>query len=228
VEELFQGLARAVSLIISLDPEVVEITRRSLAISVTSCSIVTLIAIPLGSLIHFSRFPGKRGLVSVIHTLFSLPTVVVGLLVFVLFSRAGPLGDWGIMFTPRTMVIGQVILVTPLMLGLVISALRSVDKAITETAVSLGASRLQAAIVTLKEARYAVITAIVMGFGRALSEIGLALMVGGNIKGFTRVLTTAISLETSKGDIELSLALGIILLLLALSINVTLYRLQQR
>jgi tungstate transport system permease protein len=132
------------------------------------------------------------------------------------------------MFTTRVMVIGQVILITPLMLGLTISALRGVDKAVSETAISLGASRLQAALITLKEARYAVVTAVIMGFGRALSEVGLALMVGGNIRGFTRVLTTAISLETSKGDIELALALGIILLLLALAINVTLNRLQQR
>ena len=228
MDELWQGLVKAVQLIASLDPEVVEIARRSLAISAISCSIVTLISIPLGSLIHFSRFPGKRGLISVIQALFSLPTVVVGLLVFVLFSQAGPIGGLNIMFTPRAMVIGQVILITPLMLGLTISALRGVDKAVSETAISLGASRLQAALITLKEARYAVVTAVIMGFGRALSEVGLALMVGGNIKGFTRVLTTAISLETSKGDVELALSLGIILLLLALSINVTLNRLQQR
>ncbi len=206
----------------------VEITRRSLAISATSCSIVTLISIPLGSLIHFSHFPGKSGLVSVIQTLFSLPTVVVGLLMFVLFSRAGPLGELGIMFTPTVMVIGQVILVTPLMLGLIIAALRGIDKAISETAIALGASRFQAAVIALREARYAVLTAVVMGFGRVLSEVGLALMVGGNIKGFTRTLATAISLETSKGEIELALALGIILLLIALVINITLNRLQQR
>ena len=228
MEELRQGLLRAVQLIASLDPEVVAITTRSLAISATSCSLTALISIPLGSLIHFSHFPGKRALVSVIQTLFSLPTVVVGLLVFVLFSRAGSLGGLGIMFTPTVMVIGQVILIMPLMLGLVISALSSVDKAVPETAVSLGASRLQTAVVTLREARYAVLTAVIMGFGRALSEVGLALMVGGNIKGFTRTLTTAISLETSKGEIELSLALGIILLLIALAINVTLNRLQHR
>lgn len=132
------------------------------------------------------------------------------------------------MFTPAVMVIGQVILITPIMLGLTISALSGVDKAISETAISLGASRLQAAIITLKHARYAVLTAVVMGFGRAIAEVGLALMVGGNIKGFTRTLTTAISLETSKGDIELALALGIVLIFIALVINLTLNRLQQR
>lgn len=228
MEELWQGLVKAIHLLVSFDSEVVEIARRSLAISVTSCTIATLISIPLGSLIHFSRFPGKRGLVSIVQTLFSLPTVAVGLFVFVLFSKAGPLGGLNIIFTPTVMVIGQVLLITPLVLGLIISALSGVDKAVSETAISLGATRVQAAMITLKEARYAVITAVIMGFGRALSEVGLALMVGGNIKGFTRTLTTAISLETSKGEIELALALGIILLLLALGVNITLYRLQRR
>ena len=228
MEELWQGLVRAVQLVVSLDPDVVEITRRSLAISVTSCSIAALISLPLGSLIHFTRFSGKRALISVIQTLFSVPTVVIGLWVFVLFSRAGPWGELDLIFTPVVMVIGQVILITPLMLGLIISALSGVDRAVSETAISLGASRFQAAVVTLKEARYAVLTGVIMGFGRAISEIGLALMVGGNIKGFTRTLTTAISLETSKGDIELSIALGIILLLIALGINITLNRLQHR
>jgi tungstate transport system permease protein len=228
LEELRQGLLRAIQLITTLDPEVVAITGRSLAISTTSSSITAAMAIPLGSLIHFTRFVGKRALVNVIQTLFSLPTVVVGLLVFVLFSRAGPLGGWDLLFTPTVMVIGQVILVLPLMLGLVISALSGVDKAIPETAISLGASRLQMAVMTIREARYAVLTAVIMGYGRALSEVGLALMVGGNIRGFTRTLTTAISLETSKGEIELSLALGMILLLIALAVNITLNRLQHR
>lgn len=228
MEELWLGLIKALHLIVSLDPEVVEITGRSLAITATSCGITTLICLPLGSLIHFSRFPGKRILLNIIQTLFSVPTVVVGLFVFVLFSRAGPLGGLGLMFSPPVMVIGQVILVTPLLLGFIISALSGVDKAVSETAISLGASRFQASLVTLREARYAVLAAIIMGFGRAISEVGLAMMVGGNIKGFTRTLTTAISLESSKGDIELSIALGIILLLIALTINVALNRLQQR
>ena len=228
MEAFIQGLIKAFHLIVSLDPEVVEITKRSLVISATSCSLTTAFAIPLGSLIHFAHFPGKRALISVIQTLFSLPTVVVGLLVFIIFSRAGPLGGLQLLFTPAVMVIGQVILVMPLMLGLVISALSGVDKAVPETAVSLGASRLQMGIITLREAKYAVLTAVIMGFGRAFSEVGLAMMAGGNIRGFTRTLTTAISLETSRGDIELSLALGIILLLIALAINITVNRLQHR
>lgn len=228
MEELWQALGRAIELLVTFDADVMKISGRSLAIAATSCSITALICLPLGSLIHFSRFRGKRLFVNIIQTFYSIPTVAVGLFVFVLFSSSGPLGGLGLMFTPAVMVIGQVILVTPVMLGLIIAALSGVDKAISETAVSLGASRFQAAILTLKHARYAVLTAVVMGFGRAIAEVGLALMVGGNIKGFTRTLTTAISLETSKGDIELALALGIVLILIALAINLTLNRLQQR
>jgi len=228
LEELWQGLIKAIQLIVSLDAEVFEIAGRSLAISATSCTLATLISLPLGGLIHFSQFPGKRALINVLQTMFSLPTVAVGLFVFVLLSRAGPLGGLGFMFTPAAMVVGQVILVTPLILGLIISALRGVDKAVSETAISLGASRFQATVLVLREARYAVLTGVIMGFGRVISEVGLSLMVGGNIKGFTRTITTAISLETSKGDIELSIALGIILILIALVINVALNRLQQR
>ncbi len=226
--EIWEGFTRALELIFSLDPEVVEIAGRSLFISGTACAITALMAIPLGSLIHLNEFKGKRLLLSLIQTFYSLPTVLVGLLVFILFSRAGPLGGLDILFTPTVMVIGQVFLITPLMLGLTISALKGVDKGVSETAVSLGASPLQAGMLMLREARYAVLTAVIMGFGRAVSEVGLALMVGGNIKGFTRTLTTAISLETSKGDLEFSLALGIILLIIALTINIALNRLQQR
>jgi len=226
--ELWQGLLKAIQLIVSLDPEVIEITGRSLAIVATSCSIATLICLPLGSLLHFNRFPGKRLLINVVQTFYSVPTVAIGLFVFVFLSRAGPLGEIGIMFTPMAIVIGQVLLITPIILGLTISALSGVDRAVFETAVSLGANRFQVTTLTIREARYAILTAVLMGFGRAISEVGLSLMVGGNIKGFTRTITTAISLETSKGDIELSIALGIILIFLALVINVALSRLQQR
>ena len=226
--ELWQGLVKAIELVISLDAEVIEIAGRSLRISATSATIAALICLPLGSLIHFHRFPGKRLLINIVQTLFSIPTVAIGLFVFVLFSRAGPLGGLGLMFTPVVMILGQAILVTPVMLGLTISALSGVDKAIADTAISLGASGFQTAVITLREARFAVLAALIMGFGRAISEVGLALMVGGNIKGFTRTLTTAISLETSKGDLELSIALGIILISIALIINIALNRVQQR
>ena len=226
--ELWQGLVEAVELIISLDTEVIEIAGRSLRISATASTIAALICLPLGSLIHFHRFLGKRLLINIVQTLFSIPTVTIGLFVFVLFSRAGPLGGLDIMFTPTVMILGQAILVTPVILGLTISALSGVDKAIADTAISLGASGFQTAVITLREARFAVLAALIMGFGRAISEVGLALMVGGNIRGFTRTLTTAISLETSKGDLELSIALGIILISIALIINIALNRIQQR
>jgi len=205
-----------------------QIAGRSLRISGTSCLLASLICLPLGSLIHFHQFRGKRVLINIVQTLFSVPTVVVGLFVFVLFSRAGPLGVFGMFLTPAAMVIAQMILITPLLLGLTISALSGVSREMMDTATSLGASGFQTAWLVLREARYAVLAAVIMGFGRAISEVGCAMMVGGNIRGFTRVVTTAIALETSKGELELALALGMILLLLALIINIALNRLQQR
>ena len=228
MDEIWDGLVKAIDLLVSFDSEVMSIAGRSLAISATSCTIAALLCLPLGSLIHYSRFRGKRLLVSVIQTFYSFPTVAIGLFVFVLFSRAGPLGGLGLMFSPTVMVIGQVILITPVMLGLTISALSGVDKGVSETAISLGANRFQTIVITAREARYAIMTAVIMGFGRAISEVGLSLMVGGNIKGFTRTITTAISLETSKGELELAIALGIILICIALVVNIVLHLLQQR
>jgi tungstate transport system permease protein len=225
---IWQGLLKAVQLIVSFDPEVMGIAGLSLRISVTATLLAAVICLPLGSVIHFNRFAGKRILLNLIQTFYSIPTVVVGLFVFVLFSRAGPLGDLGLLFTPTVMIIGQMILITPVLLGLTISALSGVDKAIPDTARSLGASGFQTMAVVLREARFAVMAAILLAFGRAISEVGLALMVGGNILGVTRVLTTAISLETSKGDFGLAFALGIILILIALIINIVLNRIQQR
>jgi len=226
--ELWNGLLKALELIISFDPEVMQIAGRSLLISVSSAVIGSAICIPLASLIHFNRFRGKRLLVSLIQTFYSVPTVAVGLFVFVFISRAGPLGGLGILFTPTAIVVGQVILITPILLGLTISALNSVDRTILDTARSLGAGGWQLAVLVIKEARFAVMAAVIMGFGRAISEVGISLMVGGNIRGFTRVITTAISLETSKGDIELAMALGIILIIIALAVNIVMNRVQQR
>jgi tungstate transport system permease protein len=226
--ELWHGLLKAIELIINLDPEVMQIAGRSLRIAVTSAIIGSLICIPVSSLIHFNQFRGKRFLISLIQTFYSVPTVAIGLFVFVFISRAGPLGGLGILFTPTAIVVGQVILITPILLGLTISALSGVDKTIADTARSLGASGFQMAILVIKEARFAVMAAVIMGFGRAISEVGISLMVGGNIRGFTRVITTAISLETSKGDLELSLALGIILIFIALVVNIIMNRIQQR
>jgi len=205
-----------------------QVAGRSLGFAATSCIIATLIAIPLGSVIHFNSFRGKRVLLNIIQTLYSVPTVIVGLFVFALCSRAGPLGSLGFLFTPAAIIFGQVLLVLPIMMGLTISALRGVDVTLVDTATSLGANRFQTASLVIREARFAMLGTVIMGFGRAISEVGLSLMVGGNIRGFTRTLTTAISLETSMGAIEQGLALGMILLFIALAVNVILNRLQQR
>ncbi len=229
MDEFVQGFIKAFELIVTLDPEVMEITLRTLAIALSSCIIATVLCLPLGSFIHFKRFPGKRILINIIQTFYSIPTVVVGLLIFIFFSRiGGPFGVFNLMFTPTIMVIGQVILISPIVLGLVIAALSGVDKGVFETASSLGASRVQAIFQVIREARYAILSAVTMGFGRAISEVGLALMVGGNVRGYTRVITTAIALETSKGDVELAIALGTILIFLALLVNIVLNRLQQK
>ena len=228
MDAIWQGLIKALQLIISLDPEVLEISGRSLRISVTSTLLASLICLPLASLVHFNNFPGKRVLVNLTQTFYSIPTVAVGLFVFVLFSRAGPLGGLNLLFTPTVMVIGQMLLITPVLLGLTISALSGVDRPIIDTARSLGATGFQTTLLVLKEARFAVTAAVIMGFGRAISEVGIALIVGGNIRGFTRVITSAISLETSKGDLELAIALGIILVFVALVVNILLNMQQQR
>ena len=228
LEALWDGFTKALELIVSLDPEVLQIAGRSLALAATSCVIATLIAMPLSSVIHFNSFRGKRLLINVIQTLYSVPTVAVGLFVYVLVSRAGPLGGMGLVFTPTAIVFGQVLLILPIIMGLTISALSGVDVTLTDTAISLGANRYQTASLVIKEARFTMLGAVIMGFGRAISEVGLSLMVGGNIKDQTRVLTTAIVLETSRGRFTIAIALGFILLLLAYFVNYILTSIQQK
>ncbi|MFB3765918.1 MAG: ABC transporter permease [Methanotrichaceae archaeon] len=228
MNEISAGLLRAIELIITLNPEIMSITARSLSISIASIIFGSLICIPLGGLIEFHDFHGKRWLMNIIQTLYSLPTVIVGLLVFLLLTRDGPLGSLNILFTPSGMVLGQTILITPIMIGLTITALRGVDVQIKETAKSLGATPPQIIFTVINEAKHSVVAAVLLGFGRAISEVGVAMMIGGNIRGYTRVLTTSIALETSMGDIELSLALGMILLLLSLVINIVINRIQGR
>lgn len=220
MSELWDAFLQAVQLITTLNSEVVEIAMRSLAISATAVILASLVCIPVGGLIHFRNFQGKRVLINIIQTFYSLPTVCVGLFVFIFISRAGPLGGLGLLFTPAAVVIGQMVLITPILMGLTISALSGVDKAIKDSALSSGATEFQAISTIIKEARFAVVAALIMGFGRAISEVGAAMILGGNIRGYTRVLTTAISLETQKGELVLALALGIILIALALVINI--------
>lgn len=228
MNEIINGFIQAFQLIISLDPEVIEITARSLLISLAATAIACLIAIPLGGLIHFREFGGKRGLITIIQTLYALPTVVAGLFVFLLLSRAGPLGFLGLLFTPTGMVIGQAILIIPLMTGMTLVALSGVKKGISDEIVALGADQTQAIKTIISEARFAIIGGIILGFGRAISEVGVAMIIGGNIRGYTRVLTTAIALETSMGNIAFSIALGIILLGIAMVVTIALFLIQER
>src|SRR4030042_1917727 len=220
MSELWEAFLQAIQLIVTLNSEVVEIALRSLAFSATAVVLASFICIPLGGLIHFRNFQGKRVLINVIQTFYSIPTVCIGLFVFIFISRAGPLGGLNLLFTPTAVVIGQMVLITPILMGLTISALSGVDKAIKDSALSSGATEFQAISTIMKEARFAVVAAFIMGFGRAISEVGAAMMLGGNIRGYTRILTTAISLETQKGELVLALALGIILIALALVINI--------
>ena len=228
MQELWQALVQAVRLIVSMDPEVIEISLRSLYVSAAAILIAALFCIPVGGLIHFHEFKGKKVLINVIQTFYSIPTVVVGLFVFLFISRAGPLGGLELLFTPAAIIIGQVILILPVLTGMTISALSGVDKSIKDTALSMGASGSQAIRTIISEARFAVVGALILGFGRAISEVGAALMLGGNIRGYTRVLTTAISLETQRGDLVLSLALGIILISIAMVVSVIVNVLLQR
>jgi tungstate transport system permease protein len=228
LEVLWEALKKAIDLIVSLDPKVVEITWRSLRVSAASTILAALICIPLGGIISFRTFRGKRPLLTIIQALYSLPTVCVGLFVYIMVSHSGPVGFLGLAFTPTAMIIGQALLISPVMMGLTITALSGVDKTIKDTTLSLGASEVQAIWAIIKEARFAIGAALFVGFGRAISEVGVALIVGGNIDGYTRVLTTAISLESSRGDFALALALGVILLALALIIAVAVNVVQQR
>ncbi|HOL40877.1 MAG TPA: ABC transporter permease [Methanospirillum sp.] len=228
MNDLLAGCETAIRLILTADPEVLNITIRTLQITSSSVGISAIFAIPLGAVITFRNFYGKRLLISIIQTLYALPTVIVGLLCYMILSRSGPLGELKWLFTPYGMVFGQTILIIPIMTGLTIAALQGIDPGITDTIRSLGASHLQFLKTHLREARFAIMAAIIVGFSRAISEVGTAVMIGGNIKGHTRVLTTAISLQTSMGNFSLSLALGIILLAIALIINLFMSFLQNR
>lgn len=228
MNDIIEGFGQAIELIITLNPEVMEIAMRTLMISLTATLLASLIAIPLGWWIHFHEFTGKRVVINIIQTLYAVPTVLVGLLVYLLISSSGPLGFLGLLFTPAGMIFAQMLLVTPMMTGLVITAFSNVERTVVDTINSLGATSYQAMIAIIREVRFAVFAAIILGFGRAISEVGAAMMIGGNIRGYTRVLTTSIALETSMGNLPLSIALGLILLAIALIITVMLNIVQER
>lgn len=214
-----ESFSAALDLIFKFDPEVWFIAWTSLKISLTATLLAALFAVPFGTAIALNKFHGKQFLQQILNTLMAMPTVVIGLLLYGLFTRQGPMGGLGLLYTPSAVVIAECILILPIILNLTIVAVQSSDKRLVPTLKSLGANKIQLIWQVLSETRFAVMAAIVAGFGRAIGEVGAAMMLGGNIEGFTRTMTTAIALETSKGEFEFALALGVLLLILAFTVN---------
>lgn len=223
---LLDALTNVVSLIVSFDASVVQYALRSLSIALVATCIAAVLAVPAGVLIAERSFPGKRALVTVLNTLLGVPTVVVGLLVFAFISRSGPLGDAGLLFTVRGIIIGEVLLILPLATSLVISTVTRVDRDIRKTAMSLGARETRVLLAILREARYGILAAVIAAFGRVVGEVGVATILGGNAERFTRTMTTAIVLNVDAGSFELALALGIVLLIVSLAVNIVFQLLQ--
>jgi len=209
----------ALRLIFQFDPEVYRIVWTSLDISLTATVFAALFAVPAGVWSASVKFAGKRFLRQSLNALMSMPTVMIGLIFYGLFSRRGPLGDFGLLYTPTAVVVGEAVLIFPLIMNLAMTAVESADPRLLPTLRSLGASPVQQFGLVLSETRLGLLVAIAAGFGRAIGEVGTAMMLGGNIHGLTRTMTTAIALETSKGEFELGLALGTMLLLVAFSVN---------
>jgi tungstate transport system permease protein len=228
MQYLLEGIAKAFRLISSLDPDVLSAVWVSLRTSVIAIAFASLIGVPIGFAVATQNFRGKGPVVTLLNTLMALPTVVVGLIVYSFLSRQGPLGPLGLLYTPAAMIVGQFILATPIVAALTLTAVQGIDPRVRDTAVTLGASRLQLVLTMTAEARFAIMAAIIAGFGRIIAEVGSAMMLGGNIKGYTRTMTTTIALETSKGEFGLGIALGIILLTVAFTVNILFQTLQRR
>jgi len=228
MEFFVESLISAFSLLISLDQELYFIIYVSLKVSFLSTMLASMVGIPAGFLISLNQFPGRRGLITLLNSLMALPTVVVGLTVYAFISRRGPLGTLELLYTQTAMVIGQVILILPIVISLTIAAVSRVDDLYRKTAMTLGASTIQTWTAIFREARFAIGAAIIASFGRVIAEIGISMMLGGNAKGYTRTMTTAMALEYDKGEFVLSVALGLVLLLISLGVNVGLNRIQGR
>lgn len=224
---LFEGIREAFRLLIHADPEVVRITLLSLKISGCATFISLIIGIGAGMLIALVEFPGKRLLISIINTGMGLPPVVVGLFVTIFIWRNGPLGFLGILYTPTAMIAAQAIIATPIVAGITIAAIQHLPEELRLQILALGATRTQMVWMLMKESRLPLLAAVMAGFGGVISEIGASIMVGGNIMGYTRVLTTATVMETSRGNFDVAIALGVILLLLSFSVNFILTTIQQ-
>lgn len=228
MDYILEGLSAAFWMIASLNREMISIAWVSLKIASLSTIIATLSGIPLGFIIALKDFRGKRYLITILNTLMALPTVVIGLFVYSFISRRGPLGSLGILYTPWAMVIGQIILALPIITALSLSATQGIDKRVAKTALTLGANEFQTALFILREGKFAIFSAIIAGFGRVFAEVGVSMMLGGNIRGLTRNITTAIAFETGKGEFALGLALGIILLTVAFAINILFHYFQRK
>jgi len=228
MEHLSQALSKAFYLLFSGDRELWIIVATSFSVSVRAILIATPLAMIIAFPLAMSSFPGQRPLVMTFHTLQAFPAVVVGLTVYILLSRQGPLGDWRLLFTQTAMVIGQVLLCLPLIISMLHAALEGADRRAWETARTLGANRLRASLTFFYELRFALLAAFIAGFGRIIAEVGSSIMVGGNILHHTRNIPTAIALETSKGEYAQGLALGMVLLLLAFSLNAMLHLSQRQ
>lgn len=225
---LLQGLIQAVGLILRGDAVLLGIIALSLKVSGLALLIATALGLPLGALLGLRRFRGRDLAVSLANTLMGLPPVVVGLFVYLILSRKGPLGFLGLLYSPTAMIIAQTILAFPIVLALCQSAIVNVDPVIRLTARTLGATRRQETLAVIGEARYGILSAVIAAYGRVMAEVGAILIVGGNISGYTRVMTTTIALETDKGNFELALALGIILLVISFLINFLLHGVQRK
>ena len=224
--DLLEPTRQAFAMLLRGDPELLQIIWLSIWLSLAAITLISPPSIAFGVLLAKRRFPGQRVVVVLVQALLSFPTVVVGLILYLLLSRRGPLGSFELLFTPTAIVIGYMVIAFPVLVAFTVSAVQGADPRVFETARSLGASGKRAALTTLWEVRFGIIAAVVTAFGRVISEVGCAIMVGGNIEGLTRNMPTAIALETSKGDFAQGIALGMVLMALALVINVAMALLQ--
>lgn len=223
-----EGLVKAVELLLALDPETFSAVWVTAAVTALALAASLVMGLPLGFALGHFRFPGRRVARLVVDWMLSLPTVVIGLIVYALFTTRGPLGEWGLLFTLPGMAIGLTLLGLPIIIAMTATAVESTDVRLTQTVLSLGADRMQLLAATLLEARFAMALASASAFGRIVSEVGIAMMVGGNIKWHTRTITTAIALETGKGEFASGIALGIVLMLVALVVNLIVGLLRSR
>ncbi len=228
MEFFVASLTAALALIANGDPELFHAVWTSVYVSVWSIVLASILGIPAGLAVGLSEFPLKRGVITALNSLMAVPTVLIGLLVYGFISRQGPFGQWGLLFTPTGIILGDALLAAPIVANYTLSSVRGAHAAILPTAATLGASRLQSVLKLLSEIRFGMMAAVISGFGRVISEVGVAMMLGGNILGHTRTMTTAIALETSKGEFALGIALGFILMAVALAVNVFFQLLQRR